>query len=264
MPRFRRSIVASSLACALAFVAAPDALAQSTGAPPPPPGGGSPTASSGAAAPNPANGAAEPEAPKGPVTPAAGYSFSDKPTRTATATATRPSMRRQAGPSVNQPGFEPLAGGGSRLFVTLSQSVPVEERRAQGTITYVLKGAHARVWNNTNALVTVHFNTPVWRARLVPQGNDLHFVIELRANAAPTFKMADRGDKTAILTVDFAKGDYGTEGDSEAALRAPLPGAAPRGAPAPGRRGGRGRAPDANPPSTPAPQPAPPSNGPTP
>jgi hypothetical protein len=48
--------------------------------------------------------------------------------------------------------------------------VPVEEHKARGSITYVLKNAGARVWNNTNALVTVHFNTPVSRARLVPRG----------------------------------------------------------------------------------------------
>ena len=33
--------------------------------------------------------------------------------------------------------------------------------------------------NNTNALVTVHFNTPVTSARLVPHGHDLWFVVAL-------------------------------------------------------------------------------------
>ncbi|MBN9165444.1 MAG: hypothetical protein J0I07_31080, partial [Myxococcales bacterium] len=120
---------------------------------------------------------------KKPSGPTAGYAYSDKPT----ASSRSPHARyRKSGPVVNMPGFEQTADGGSRLFVQLSQNVPVEERKAQGSITYVLKGASPRVWNNTNALVTVHFNTPVARARLVPHGQDLHFVIDLRAAATPT------------------------------------------------------------------------------
>ena len=48
------------------------------------------------------------------------------------------------------PGFEQTADGGSRFRAALSVG-PVEERKANGTITYVLKGASPRVWNNTNA-----------------------------------------------------------------------------------------------------------------
>jgi hypothetical protein len=135
-----------------------------------------------------------------------GYAYSDKP---AAAAAPRARVVRHAkGPVATLPGFEETNDGGSRLFVALTQNVPVEERKAQGSITYVLKGAHVNKWNNTNALVTVHFNTPVWRARLVPQGNDLLFVVDLRAAATPTFKMVDAPDHTAMLTVDFPKGDY--------------------------------------------------------
>ena len=54
----------------------------------------------------------------------------------------------------------------------------------------------------------MHFNTPVWRARLVPQGNDLLFIVDLRAASAPTFKMQDAADHTSMLTVDFGKGDF--------------------------------------------------------
>jgi hypothetical protein len=143
------------------------------------------------------------EEKKKPVVPAAGYAYSDKPA------ARAPAGRYRAhGPQVNIPGFEQTTDGGSRLFVQLSQSVPVEERKAQGAITYVLKGASPRVWNNTNALVTVHFNTPVSRARLVPQGKDLHFIVELRAGVAPTWKMNESQDHSAMLAIDFPKGDY--------------------------------------------------------
>lgn len=153
----------------------------------------------------------ETEPKRGPTTPAAGYAYSDKPTRNKPAAPSKGSRRarqRRQGPTVNMPGFEQTADGGSRLFVQLSQSVPVEERRAQGSVTYVLKGASPRVWNNTNALVTVHFNTPVTRARLVPQGKDLLFVVELRAAVSPTWKMIETQDKTAMLAIDFPPGDF--------------------------------------------------------
>jgi hypothetical protein len=143
---------------------------------------------------------------KKPASPSAvgGYAYSDKP-----AAGSVPHARfRRTGPVVNLPGFEQVEGGGSRLFVQLSQSVPVEEQRAEGTITYVLKGASPRVHNNTNELVTVHFNTPVVRARLVPHGQDLHFVVHLRAAVTPTFKVEEAQDKSARLVIDFPQGEF--------------------------------------------------------
>jgi hypothetical protein len=116
------------------------------------------------------------------------------------------------------PGFEMEADGSSRLFVQLTQSVAIEERVAKGQITYVLKGAHVAVHNNQNPLETVHFNTPVVRARLVPSGGDLLFVIELRAQAAPVWKLVAAKDGSSILNVDFPKGAW---------LGAPAPSAPP-------------------------------------
>ena len=63
-------------------------------------------------------------------------------------------MRRAAGPLATFPGFEQLPDGGSRLFVQLSQTVAVEERRAQGSVTYVLRGAHLRVNNDARSELT--------------------------------------------------------------------------------------------------------------
>jgi hypothetical protein len=169
---------------------------------------------------------------KAPSVSAAGYAYSDKPV----ASAHHPRFR-QKGPVVNMPGFEQQADGGSRLFVQLSQSVPVEERRGQGTITYVLRGASPRVHNNTNELVTVHFNTPVSRARLVPQGQDLLFVVELRAAVSPTFKMEETQDKTATLAIDFPKGDFLQLGAADATPKATARAAAPATKPRVGKRG---------------------------
>lgn len=235
----RRSLVASAVVLGAALVASPGQAQQTLRAPGPP--DVLPPADEGA------SDAPDKSAPA-PKAPMAGYAYGDKSTRTAAPRA-RHARFRKTGPVVNTPGFEQTAEGGSRLFVQLSQSVPVEERKAQGSITYVLKGASPRVWNNTNPLVTVHFNTPVTRARLVPQGQDLLFVIELRAAVTPTFKLTETPDKGATLTIDFPKGDYlpaagGPAADARAvrAKGSPTPGSgsaeakASAGAPAAGSK----------------------------
>ena len=122
------------------------------------------------------------------------------------------------------PGFEMLADGGSRLFVQLSKTVDVAELRGTSTpkatkgkkaptashptVTYVLKGAQVLRRNNERALETVHFNTPVVRARLVPAGHDLNFIVDLRSNATPAWKLVPAKDNTVILQIDFPKGDF--------------------------------------------------------
>ena len=196
------------------------AYAQGTQGGSPPPaytGGGAAPAGSGSAAPAPT-----------PTRDAAGYAYDDKKP-----TQRRAPLRRPTGPTVNIPGFEQLPDGGSRLFVQLTQNVQVEERKAQGSITYILKGAHVRVHNNMNALVTVHFNTPVSRARLRPAGKDLHFVVELRAATTPTWKMTDGPDKTAMLTIDFPKGDFGVSDERPSAPATKPVKGAKKGAPPP-------------------------------
>jgi hypothetical protein len=257
----------------LALVLAPAvAMAQGTAPAPPPGGGGAPApapaaggASGGGAAPAPGAAAggdkgAEKGGDKGGGD-VGGFSFHDKPVRRA---ARGVIHRHVKGPIATLPGFEQSADGGSRFFVQLTEQVPVEEQKAQGSITYVLKGAHVNKYNNTNALVTVHFNTPVSRARLVQHGNDLFFVLDLRAAVAPVFKMQDAPDKTAMLTIDFPKGDYLAPGDAQVTPAAGDQGSAGDGTdkaarPAPKKQGkrGRGRTKGAPPP------PPPPASGPT-
>lgn len=166
---------------------------------------------------------------------AAGYAYSDKGPKRASA---GPRVVR-TGPHASFPSFRETEGGGSRIVVHLSASVPVEERKAAGSVTYILKGAHVSRWNDTNPLVTVHFNTPVVQARLVPHGADLHLVIALRGGSAPTFKVeaAPQGTAGATLAVDFPKGDFvPTERatDTKALPKATTaPGASPAPTPAP-------------------------------
>lgn len=153
-----------------------------------------------------------------------GYSYKDAPRKP----VARRVRRRVGGPVATLPGFEMRPDGGSRVFVQLSQEVQVEERKAAGSVTYILKGTHVAVWNNTNALVTVHFDTPVSRARLVPHGNDTWLVIDLRAAAAPAWKVTPTADKSAMLSVDFAR--LSASGPTEKAEKkeAPPPAPAPK------------------------------------
>jgi hypothetical protein len=238
-----------ALAALFALLAPSVASAQGTGVVPtaPPPGGGSAPAAASDTGGAPAPGAAAGNKPPASSGNVSGATFQDKPVRRGPA-APRAALRR-SGPLVTFPGFEQLPDGGTRFFVQLNQSVPVEERRAQGSITYVLKGAHLRVRNDANALVTVHFNTPVFRARLAPQGNDLLFILELRSAASPTFKLTDNQDKTATLQIDFPKGDFITGDGSES-----LPSETrPKGKRAKGQKGQGGTpapAPDAQDPAT--------------
>jgi len=167
---------------------------------------------------------------------AGGYSYSDKRPRSSGAARPRPA---RTGPSAAFPSFHASDGGGSRIVVHLSASVPVEERKAAGSVTYILKGVHVNRWNDTNPLVTVHFNTPVSQARLVPHGADLHLVVDLRAASAPTFKVSpgQAQGAGASLEIDFPKGDFTTPGPATpaapAAKATPAPTPAPKTVPTP-------------------------------
>ncbi len=153
---------------------------------------------------------ATPAAPAPPKIPATGYGYGGTPAARGPAprTTVHRARAKPSFPVATYPGFEMLADGGSRMFVQLTKSVAVEEKRAAGSITYVLKGAHVVQRNNRNALVTVHFNTPAARARLVPVGNDVHFIVEMRANVEPHWKVDAAKDNTALLNIDFPKGEF--------------------------------------------------------
>ncbi|HEY3822686.1 MAG TPA: hypothetical protein VGL81_36225 [Polyangiaceae bacterium] len=146
-----------------------------------------------------------------PAFPATGYGWSTTPKRH-TGGHGRPhaplARARSRTPDAILPGFETLADGSTRLFVLMSQPVQYEVKPARGTLTYVLKGAHVDKRNNYNPLVTVHFNTPVTTARLVPHGKDLWFVIDLRAQTTPTVTMDAAKDGGSMLRIEFPKGDY--------------------------------------------------------
>lgn len=106
------------------------------------------------------------------------------------------------------PGFETMPDGSTRLFVELSKPAAFDTKAARGSVTYVLKDARVERRNNENPLVTVHFNTPVTSARLVPHGHDVWFVVDLRANVQPAATMESTKEGPAVLRVAFPKGEY--------------------------------------------------------
>jgi hypothetical protein len=197
----------SVLVSGQAFAQTPPASAP---APAPAPAAGAPAGTAAA----PADSAAAP-APTATPRPATGYAPSahraervvkggkGKGTRNASV-----ARKSQTGGFVIEPGFEATEGGGSRVFVELGQAVPVDERKAKGTLTFVLRGAHNAFRNNFNPLVTEHFNTPVRRAKLAPAGHDLLLVIELRQDVTPTHRFITNADGHAVLQVDFPGGTF--------------------------------------------------------
>jgi hypothetical protein len=175
-----------------------------------------------------------------PVFPATGYGWSTTPApRRPRHGHPRPARVVSQTPDAVLPGFETLADGSTRLFVQLSRPVQFVTKPAQGTLTFVLQGAHVDRRNNYNPLVTVHFNTPVSSARLVPHGNDLWFVVDLRANVSPQVTMDAAKDGGAMLRIEFPKGDYLPGGQATPSPSAsssqpptsPAPSAAPPAAP---------------------------------
>jgi hypothetical protein len=184
--------VASAL---LGFVALAPGASRAQAAP-----DGAPAASSAPA------GSPAPASPSEPAADGASGSAS------ATASAGLPPVtaRGSHGAIITQavPGFETMGDGSTRLFVELSKPVAYDTKVTASAITYVLKGAHAGRRNNTNPLVTVHFNTPVTSARLVPHGHDLWFVLQLRAKVQPAVAMDAAKDGSAVMRIDMPKGDY--------------------------------------------------------
>jgi hypothetical protein len=143
---------------------------------------------------------------KKPERASAGYTYSDTP-RAASKGGGR--VRKSATKNSVIASYPTLTQeqGHSRLSVRLSKNVTVETHKAEGAITYVIKGARIAHWNDTHPLVTVHFNTPVSVAALHPHKGDVEFRVELRSAVEPTQTIEQSGD-AAVLHIDFPAGEF--------------------------------------------------------
>lgn len=207
----RRAWASGLLAAGLSVALATPAEAQSPPAPGPSEPAAPPTEPATPAAGG--GGAASPgtEAPASRSSATGGYSYTDG--KKVEGGPRRRAPRRVLHPGAvvaTMPGFQGLADGSSRIFVQLSGSVTVEERKARGVVTYLFKGVDVAKRNNENPLVTVHMNTPVTRARLVPAGRDLRLVVDLRKDVEGKWQLtpATAPATGSVFSVEYPRGDY--------------------------------------------------------
>jgi len=162
-------------------------------------------------------------APAQPVYPATGYGWSPPPRHAGVRVHKPRAHKRPAAPDAIMPGFETLADGSTRLFVELTKPVVYETKARKGSFILVLKGARVDRRNNYNPLVTVHFNTPVTTARLVPHRKDLWFVVDLRARVQPTITMDATKEGGAMVRMEFPAGQYLPSAPPPSASAPPAP-----------------------------------------
>ncbi len=138
--------------------------------------------------------------------------------------ATGKAAKKTAANIAQWPGFRLTDDGGSEVMVEFSSNPAAPtEHRAAGSITYVFKGAHVIKSNNQNPLLTMHFNTPVISARLVPKKGELHLVVDMRAgaNAAPSsgLRASSDGDGQQFF-VKFPSGAWLPKGAENEEIKA--------------------------------------------
>ncbi|HEY4120396.1 MAG TPA: hypothetical protein VGM56_21170 [Byssovorax sp.] len=129
------------------------------------------------------------------------------------------------------PGFLRLENGTTRIFLEISKHVEITEHRAEGRVTYRLKGAGVPERVNRMPLVTAWFPTAIARVQLVPAGPDADLVIELKRPSESAYRVLDT-PRGIVLQVDFPPlpGTEGAPPPPPAALGSTstqLPGAAP-------------------------------------
>lgn len=144
-----------------------------------------------------ADAAADEKEKKPTITP--GYSWTDKPAKGG---KWRPKKKIDPNaPIAMFPGFRMLGDGSSQLWVHVTKKVNV----SAAATSFALVGAQVNVRNNTNALVTEFFDTPLARARLKPDASGAQLVLELRENVAVKHRIVDGPGGSMVLYVDLPK-----------------------------------------------------------
>lgn len=140
-----------------------------------------------------------------PPSATGGYSWTEKPRH-----GSRRRKHKAGDPVAKFPTFRMRADGTSEITVFVTRKVNVEVRKVAGRVAFVLDGADVPVSNNTNALVTTHFDTPASRARLLPSKEGTQLIVELREAAEVSHRVADgpRGSITLIVTLPASKRSY--------------------------------------------------------
>ena len=134
-----------------------------------------------------------------------------------------------------------LPNGESQLVLRMTKPVDVQIRRAGGGVVFFLPGVRVGTRNNTNPLITTHFNTPLSMARLVAAKQGAELVVELREAVQPRHKVTRGPYGTMELEIilpraqrDYSSGAVSAAGPGQTALPSGGQGTAGRG---PRRRG---------------------------
>lgn len=144
-----------------------------------------------------------------------GYSWSDPKPKKGGGKRWRKVKVDPNAPIAMYPGFRMLADGKSQVWVYVSRKVSVSPVSSAGRPTFVLSGAQVAIRNNTNALVTEYFDTPVAAARLRPGPAGAELQLELREPVSVTHRVVDGPGGTTILYVDLPKAQrsYALDGE---------------------------------------------------
>jgi hypothetical protein len=116
-------------------------------------------------------------------------------------------------PIATYPGFRMLRGGRSEVWLRVSQPVMVKEKRSRRRVVYFMPSVQVGVRNNTNPLVTTHFNSPISQARLRPVRGGAELVVDLREAVQPEHATAQEPGGAMLLRVTVGKTarDYASE-----------------------------------------------------
>lgn len=118
------------------------------------------------------------------------------------------------------PGFQAMAGGGSRFFLQVSGPVEFESRSSEGRFELVLKNTRAHLRNTFRPLDTRFFQTPVNTAKVERRRRDLAVVFQLRGASTPNVTQGVGEGGFHFVYVDFPAGNWATP---EPAPTAPPP-----------------------------------------
>lgn len=129
-------------------------------------------------------------------------------------------------PVATLPGFHSLGDGRSVVYLELSGRVPVTESRAEGRLSYHLPGVGVPARTNRFDLPTSQFSTPVGHIRLVPGAGGADLIVELRAPAEPSARLA-RSGRGVVLRIEFPFVS-GVRVDQQVVLGAEEPEASPK------------------------------------
>ena len=136
---------------------------------------------------------------------------------------------KPTGPIATLLGFEPIAGGGSRIYVELTGSPTVTLHEAQGQLVYLLEGVQIKASNTENALELFYHDTPALRARLRHGKKDAELTVQLKVDRKPTHKIVEGKKGIYRLEIDFPAGSYApADGAVPPAPVAPVKEADPR------------------------------------